>query len=560
MKSRTGELSLQHFYLLFSRGLIRAVAGTAGIIFACFQLQAAELKLPAIFGDHMVLQCGTAAPFWGTAGENEEVTVTAGTVSGKAKAGADGKWSLKLNGLKASEKPLEVTVSGASGKVTFKDVLIGDIWVCGGQSNMALRLGETIDGKAVLPAAKYPTLRFFNVATATSLKPLEDCKGKWELCTPETAARFSAVGFFFAKNILETQKLPLGMIGSNQGATPAQAWTSMEALSSDPELKNGFVELDKVMANLDTVRAEHEKWMKECGTEYKESLKKWFADSWAAQQKKTPVSPRPKQPAKPEPLDPDGSTSFPTVLFNGMIHPLIPFGIKGVVWYQGESNAGKPGLYRKLFPLMIKDWRSHWGQGDFPFLFVQLPNYGKRQAEPQEQDGWSFVRESQLLGLKSATNTGMAVTVDIGYGDNLHPPTKAGVGYRLALAARHIAYGEELVFSGPLYDSHKITGNKITVKFSNTGTGLKLAKAPYPSGNKDTPVDELKGFAVCGADNKLVWAKAVIEGADSVTVWSEKVAEPKKVYYGWGADPEVNLYNSADLPASPFRTDTTLPK
>ncbi len=543
------------FFYFFSRCAGLALIGTF-----CSQFSAAEIKLPAIFGDHMVLQSGAATVFWGTAGANEEITVTAGLVTGKAKAGDDGKWLVKLTGLKASEKPIEATVSGVSGKLVFKDVLIGDVWVCSGQSNMALRASETIDGKEAATSAKYPSVRFFNVPQLPSLKPLDDCKGKWELCTPETAARFSAVGFFFAKNILETQKIPLGMIGSHSGGTPAQAWTSLDALSSDPELKNGFVDLDKVLGNLDAVRAEHEKWMKECGMEYKESLKKWFADSWAAQQKKTPVPPRPKQPAKPEPLDPDGSTSFPTVLFNGMIHPLIPFGIKGVVWYQGESNAGKPGLYRKLFPLMIKDWRSHWGQGDFPFLFVQLPNYGKRQAEPVLQDGWSFVRESQMLGLKSAANTGMAVTVDIGYGDNLHPPTKAGVGYRLALAARHIAYKEDLIFSGPLYDSHMIAGNKITVKFSNTGAGLKIAKVPYPSSNKDAPTDELKGFAVSGADSKLFWAKARIEGKDSVTVWSEKIAEPKQVYYGWGSDPEVNLYNSADLPASPFRTETTLPK
>ena len=543
--------------------LIQVLFTVAGMGTAGFPLHA-EVKLPAVFGDHMVLQRDTAASIWGTAGANEDVTVTAGSATGKAKAGADGKWLVKLTGLKASETPIEVTVAGSSDKITFKDVLVGDVWVCGGQSNMQLPISATKDGKAAMHTAKYETIRFFNVEKQTDLKPLDDCHGKWEICTPETVGKLSAVAFFFATNILATQKSPLGLISDCWGATPAQVWTSLEALSSDPDLKKGYVnpaKLDKLSENPDAVRAEHEKWVKEYGNAYQAIMKKWHVDYDAARAKGVSTPP-PPTPEKPEPLDPD-ALSCPTVFFNGMIHPIIPFGIKGVIWYQGEYNSQPPhSLYRKLFPLMIQDWRKHWGQGDFPFLFVQLPNFKDRKSEIEPLNhgyyGICYARETQMLGLKTIPNSAMAVTIDIGDA-NIHPPFKAGVGYRLALAARHIAYGEDLVYSGPLYESHKMEGNKIVIKFSHVGTGLKIAKSPFPGNNPELPTDELKGFIVCGADHKPVRAKAEIVGTDSVTVWNDSVTEPKQVYYGWEINPEVNLYNSADLPASPFRTDPTLP-
>lgn len=241
-----------------------------------------------------------------------------------------------------------------------------------------------------------------------------------------------------------------------------------------------------------------------------------------------------------------------------MIAPLEPFAIKGVVWYQGESNGGN-ALYAKLFPAMIADWRKTWRQGNFPFLYVQLPNYGKRSPTPFEGGGWPISREDQLNGL-AIPNTGMAITIDAGDGNNLHPPYKDIVGHRLALAARHLVYGEDLVYSGPLYDSFKIEGNKVAITFKDVGTGLKIGTLPVtPPGSTPPPTDQLKGFMIAGSDNKFSWATATISGTNTVTVSSDQVTAPTSVRYGWDADPEVNLYNSADLPASPFRTDAPTP-
>ena len=559
MKTKNQKTTWAHFVSFSSQGRMRILAGVAALGVVGLPLQAA-VKLPAIFGDHMVMQRDAVAPIWGTADANEAITVTVGATACKVRAGEDGKWLAQLKGLQKSEMPVEVTVAGASNTITCKDVLIGDVWVCAGQSNMGLPLCWTTDGKAAIPSAKHPTIRLFSVAKKTALKPLDDCQGVWQVCTPETVKNFSAVGFFFARQILETQKVPLGLISDNVGGTPAQTWTRLEAMSSDPALKNGYVNLDKLLGNLDAVCAEHEKWMKEYGSAYQASMDKWNADNRTATLNHTPVPPRPAPPATPEPLDPLGGNSFPGIFYNGMIHPIMPFGIKGVIWYQGEYNCSQHALYRKLFPLMIQDWRKHWGQGDFPFLFVQLPNVNNRKPDLRagEDCSWCYARETQMLGLKAISNSAMAVTIDLGDAIDIHPRYKAGVGYRLALAARHLAYGENLVYSSPLYESHQTEGNKITVRFSQVGAGLKIAKSPFSTSNPDASTNELKGFAVCGADHKLVRAKARIVGADSVIVWSDDVAEPKQVYYGWEMNPEVNLYNSADLPASPFRTDTSL--
>jgi len=513
----------------------------------------AEVKLPGIFGDHMVLQRGTSVPVWGTAAPDEAVTVTAGSVTASTKADKDGKWIVHLDKLSLSTTPIELEVN-ATNKIALHDVLVGDVWVCSGQSNMAFALGEASTAKEEIPAANHPDIRLFIVKVTANFKPQSDCVGQWVLCTPDTARDFSAVGYFFGKEIAATENVPVGLIGSYVGSTPAQAWTSLGTLQGDPDLKKAYADpFTELAADPVAVKAAHDAWLASGGSAYLAAMKKFYEDNWAALQKGQHPPPQPAPYAIPEPPY-EGQTTISTVLFNGMIAPLEPFAIKGVIWYQGESNGGN-SLYAKLFPAMIADWRKSWGQGDFPFLYVQLPNLGARSPNPAEISGWPVAREDQLDGL-ALPNTGMAITIDAGDGNNLHPPYKDIVGHRLAQYARHLVYGEDLVYSGPLYDSFKIDGNKVTITFKNVGTGLKIGTPPVtPPGSTPPPKNELKGFAVAGIDHKYSWAKATISGTNTVTVTCDRVSAPTSVIYGWDADPEVNLYNSADLPASPFRTD-----
>jgi sialate O-acetylesterase len=517
----------------------------------------AEVKLPALFGDHMVLQRDASVPVWGTAAPNEAVTVTAGSVTASTKADQDGKWIVHLDRLPLSSTPIELDVSGTN-KIVLHDVLVGDVWVCSGQSNMQFTLDRASTAKTEIPAANHPDIRIFIVKATAPFKPQSDCVGKWVLCTPDTAKGFSAVGYFFGQEIAATEKIPVGLIGSYVGGTPAQSWTSLDTLQSDPDLKKAYGDpFAQMAADPGALKPAHDAWLANGGGAYRDALKKFYEDDWAAQKKGEPPPPRPAPYTVPEPPY-EGQTTLPTVLFNGMIAPLEPFAIKGVVWYQGESNGGNP-LYAKLFPAMIADWRKGWGQGDFPFIYVQLPNFGARSPNPAEIGGWPLSREDQLNGL-AIPNTGMAITIDAGDGKNLHPPYKDIVGHRLALCARHLVYGEDLVYSGPLFDSFKIDGNKVIITFKNVGTGLKIGTPPItPPGGTPPPQDQLKGFAIAGSDHKYSWAKATISGPNTVTVTCDQVTAPASVLYGWDADPEVNLYNSADLPASPFRTDAPAP-
>jgi len=381
--------------------------------------------------------------------------------------------------------------------------------------------------------------------------------------TPSALSRNSAV-------VLSDQHVPVGMIGTYWGGTPAQAWTSLETLKSVPELNPLANDFESVSSNLaekkqtyltDTLpkweKADAD-WKQKHGAGYQDELKKWTADSAIAGAAGKPVPPKPvpagQEPRKPN--APDNDPNLPTVLNNGMIAPIVPFAIKGAIWYQGEANGGQPKQYRTLFPAMITDWRARWGEGDFPFVWVQLANFMARTPGPtQTADGWPGLREAQSMTLK-LPNTGQAVIIDIGQGDNIHPKDKLDVGNRLALAARHVAYGEDLVFSGPTYDSMQIDGGKITLKFTNIGSGLTIAAGPstQPGAPQAELASTLKGFSIAGADHKFVWATATIQG-DSIIVSSPEVQDPQAVRYAWANNPEANLYNKEGLPASPFRTD-----
>lgn len=547
----------------------RLLSALASILAAAAAVHA-DVKMPAIFGDHMVLQRDTSVPVWGwaDAGETVTVTVTAGAAKATTTTAADGKWMVKLDQLKASAQPIELTVAGKN-TVKFTDVLVGDVWVCSGQSNMEFPLSRAHDVDTALPKANYPQIRLFMVTRKVAFEPQTDCTGKWVVCTPSTAKGFSAVGYFFARDLHEKLGVPMGMIGTYWGGTPIQAWTSLDALAVEPTGKYWAQEFENIKAKLPELADKYQKetlpkwqtaydaWKKEVNEPYQAALKEWATAAQTAKAAGQPEPPKP-QLAKSQPYRPDSPLQSPntsTVLNNGMIAPIVPYAIKGAIWYQGESNSWAPAQYRKLFPDMITGWRKSWNQGDFPFLFVQLANFMARADQPTDTN-WALLREAQSMTL-SLPNTGQAVIIDIGQGNDIHPRNKTDVGARLALAARRVAYGEQnLVYSGPTYDAMKVEGDHVRLTFTNIGSGLTIAGAPATDVAipPAAPARELKGFAVAGADQKFVWAQARIDGS-AIIVQSDQVKEPVAVRYGWADNPEVNLYNKEGLPASPFRTD-----
>jgi sialate O-acetylesterase len=539
----------------------------AGLMSAAFLVAAhslwADVKMPVIFGDHMVLQQEATLPVWGTADAGEKVTVTVGKESASTTAGTDGKWLVKLPALPSGTAPLIVTVAGKN-KLTFTDVLVGDVWVCSGQSNMEFMLMGAHNAAAEVPKANEPQLRLFHVAHKTALDPDADVVASWEVCTPDTVKTFTAVGYFFGRELQTHLNRPIGLIESSWGGTGVYSWVSISGLQKEPTLQKyvgyhdqNVARYPKALADFPAQTAAYQAaldaWTRDVEPTFQAAQKEWNdaeAKAKAAGQPEPP-KPMPSTPKPSAPTDPMGGPGGPGNLFNGMIAPLIPYAIKGVIWYQGEANANLVAAieYRTVFGRMITDWREKWGQGDFPFLFVQLASY---QGGPDP--AWAFLRESQLKTL-ALPNTGMATAVDIGIPKNVHPQDKIDVGLRLALAARHVAYGENLVFSGPIYQAEKIEGNTIRLSFTQTGSGLIIGTAPWTgAGLTPLPNTSLVGFEVAGVDGNFVPGDAKIDG-NTVVVSSSQVAQPIYVRYGWADVVEANLYNKEGLPASPFRTD-----
>ena len=531
----------------------------AGVLLAGALTARADVKLPALFGDHMVLQQEANVPVWGWADPGEKITVTFGSRKAEATAGADGKWRANLATLPAGTPPGTLTVAGKN-TVAINDVLVGDVWLCTGQSNM-----EYGTGRGQAAQANDDQIRLFHVPQRLAIAPRDDVRGKWEICSPETVPGFSAVAFFFAKNLRAEFKRPVGLIESCAGGTGAQEWTDLPTLRTDPALRHYADAFDKIAAQYPGGEAEHDaktaaytaamkewKAATDADASYQAALKEYTAAATRAKAAGQPAPVAPKPPT-PQPASPVGRRGDPVCLFDGMIAPLVPYAIKGVIWYQGENNARTTALaaeYRTLFPAMIKDWRGLWNEGDFPFLYVQLANFDR------VGDDWPMLRESQSKTL-ALPKTGMAVIIDIGTGDNIHPPDKADVGARLALAARHVAYGQNLVYTGPVYDGMKTEGASIRISFGrdSVGDGLIIGSAPWVD-PKAAPVSktELQGFAVAGEDGKWVEAQAKIDG-NTVVVSSPQVSRPVAVRYAWANNPRCNLYNKEGLPASPFRTD-----
>lgn len=466
----------------------------------------AEVKPHALFSDHMVIQRDMAAPVWGTAEPGQEVTVSIAGQTKKAVTGPDGKWQVKLDPLPAGG-PHELSI----GQVALKNVLVGEVWVCSGQSNMEWSVRSSANPEAEIAGANYPKIRLFTAPRRSIDTPQKDVNGAWKPCSPETIAGFSAVAYFFGRELWKTLEVPVGLIHSSWGGTAAELWTRRGVLEADADFKGLLDAYDKR-------REAHASALER----HKEAAQKAKAEG------------------KPAPKAPPGPGLAPSSLYNGMIAPLIPYAIRGAIWYQGESNASRARQYQKLFPAMIKNWREDWGQGDFPFLFVQLANFMARKPDPSES-AWAELREAQLRTL-SVPKTGMAVIVDIGDAKDIHPKNKQDVGRRLALAAQAVAYGRDVVSSGPIFDSMNVEGDRVRLTFKHVGGGL-VARG-----------EKLTGFAIAGADKKFAWADAKIDGSH-VIVWSDKVPQPAAVRYAWADNPECNLYNKEGLPASPFRTD-----
>ncbi|MDO8589368.1 MAG: sialate O-acetylesterase [Armatimonadota bacterium] len=462
---------------MFSCQLVAAIAVAALVCLPAVSAMA-NVRLPTLIGEGMVLQRGSPVRLWGWADEGEKVSVSFRGQSVSTTA-TGGKWVVTLKPGKAGG-PFALTISGAN-RMELKDVMVGDVWICSGQSNMQWDLAQA-NAAAEIPKSTNPMIRLFSVPRVTARRAADDVASTWQACVPETAAHFSAVGYYFGRDLQKALKVPIGLIDSSWGGTSIEPWTSRSYLQSTTDLK-------------DIVKR------------YRE------------------IGPASQWP--------------PGVLYNTMIAPLTRFPIKGVIWYQGESNAPRAEDYCQLLPAMIRNWRADWGVGDFPFLIVQLTAWSP-PGYPNDTS-WAGIREAQLFASRTLPNVGLAVTIDVGDKDDVHPKNKEPVGRRLALAARGIAYREKVEYSGPMYKSMRAAGGTIILRFRHVGRGL-TATGPT-----------LKGFEIAGADGKFAPADAVIKG-DTVVVSSQAVPTPVTVRYGWANYPDGNLANKDGLPASPFRT------
>ncbi|HYK45665.1 MAG TPA: sialate O-acetylesterase [Parafilimonas sp.] len=630
------------------------------LLISCFHV-IANVSLPKIFGDNMVLQRNKPIPVWGWADANEKLTIKFNQQTKSVTADNNGKWITKLDPEKAGG-PYQLIVEGKN-NVTFKNVLVGEVWVCSGQSNMEMPIegwGKVNNYEQEIKDANYPQIRHIKIPNTVASVPKDDIKsGEWEICNPQTAGDFTATGYFFARELYNQLKIPIGLINTSWGGTHVETWTSREAFENSDEFKSMIADMPAL--DLDSLakirRAAMEKRMNELQGSLPNASEvatwknvdfddnKWpqmqLPSLWEEKQlgeldgvvwfrktieisaadtgkpgtlelamiddndityvngievgrtnsynahRKYPIPFGPFSAGKiviavrvedtgggggiyGEPGDMRltigdhvislagdwrfhvesvegnassvGPNEYPTLLFNAMVNPLIPYAIEGVIWYQGEANAGRAYQYRKAFPLMITDWRKHWQQGNFPFYFVQLASWNADNGNSAKGSSWAELREAQTIAL-SLPNTGMAVTTDIGNSKDIHPKNKQDVGKRLAAIALHNVYDKDVVYSGPMYESMKIDGNKVKIYFKNIGGGL-MAK------NGD-----LKGFEVAGADKKFYAATTTIDG-DHVVVSNENVTAPVAVRFGWmddaGAD---NLFNKEGFPAGPFRTD-----
>jgi len=647
----------------------------------------ADVTVPAIFSDHAVLQRSSDVPVWGKAAPKEEVSVRLDGQSQKTVTDADGRWKVILDLSKSANGPFELIIEGKN-TLTIKDVVVGEVWLASGQSNMEMNLGSVDSAEKELARPANPMVREFRVDRAAKHDPTEDYRGAWYVADPQTLGAFSAVGYHFAMRLQEDLKTPVGIVHSSWGGTPVEAWMTLDAFKKDPKLNASKQVMRRTLAEHPALKEAYVRdfaaWLARTGREDKptgdvapfvegstegwtevslpgvvagpslptngaiwlrrdidipaenvgaafaiglgplegfesvywngqliggttyenyqgQGFYRWFYQpgdkmkvgvntiairvfapsgkinfpsapqlSWMslngpwmakAEYELPPLAATDSAPVAPAcPPRYEDSAAY---LFNGMINPLIPYAIKGAIWYQGESNAGRAFQYRKAFPLLIEGWRTAWGRGDFPFYFCQLANFQQKPSAPGES-GWAELREAQSMTL-SLPKTGQAVLFDVGETGDIHPRNKKEVAERLARLALAQDYGRKIVESAPVYESAEVKGSQVVVKFDIKAG--KLIARPVPATQnirtvanvtaplvRNSPESELEGFAICGKDRKWVWADAKIEG-DTVVVSSPSVAAPVAVRYAWSDNPTGNLYGPDDLPVSPFRTD-----
>lgn len=627
--------------------------------------------LHPLFSDHMIFPREVAAPVWGWAAPGQQVTLTLGDKSARTAAGSNGRWEVTLGPFRPAQEPLTLKVHAGEQEKTVTDILVGDVWVCSGQSNMEWPVSRALDPETEIKSATHPRIRLFTVPKKIAFTPRLVCDASWQLCTPETIPNFSAVGYFFGRELHDATGLPIGLINTSWGGTVAEAWASEAALEPLDDFDTALGQVREV-GEKPAESEEQDFWRKvndwvatndaplqngekPHAVDFKDDQWSsmtlpaqwelaglpgfdgmvWFRrrlelpEGWAGKGAKLdlgtvdefesawindkPLEDKPLWRGRrvyevpsgvlragpnvlavrvvdvqggggilPTPgglqLAPHGDSSgreavalsgpwhyragkalsesspfpprlsnnpnLPTVLSNGMIEPLVPFAVKGAIWYQGESNASRAQQYRTLLPAMIGDWRRRFRTGDFPFLIVQLANFLPRDPLPPQRSEWAELREAQAFTAHTLPKCGLALAIDIGEENDIHPKNKQEVGKRLGLEARRIAYGERIESRGPVFESMRIDGEKVRVKFAHAEGGLVLRGGGA----------EAKGFAVAGKDETYAWARAEIDGAEAI-VSSPGVKEPMHVRYAWANNPETNLFNTAGLPAVPFRTD-----
>ena len=519
-KLRRTTISNQPMLLAVRFALLALVAAWPASSFA-------DVTLPTILSDHMVLQRDMELPIWGWAEPGEEVSVVVAGQTHTTTADAEGNWRVTLDPLSLGE-PLTMVVEG-NNRLEVTDILVGEVWLCSGQSNMQWELKQVWNADLDMATAKYPNIRLLTVNNPASQTPTKNVDHQWNACTPETAGRFSAVGYFFGRQLHQTLDVPIGLIDNAWGGSACEAWIRRDRLEGNPLYGPLMERWKKTEAEFDVAKAR---------AEYEKKLAAWEKEVAELKQEA-------KMPPRPWWRNPLTGQHRPANLYNGRLMPIMPFGIRGVIWYQGETNAGRAYQYRDMFPLMIQSWREDWQQGDFPFYWVQLADYTPELPEPGDSD-WAELREAQTMTLDRVPNTGEAVIIDLGEASNIHPRNKVDVAKRLARWALARDYGMEIPYRSPRFESMDIGSGKIVVGIDTYGSRLRTVDAR-----------EVQGFAIAGEDRQWVWAQAKIvgKGRDRIEVWSDEVPKPVAVRYAWANNPVCNVYSETGLPLTPFRTD-----
>ena len=478
----------------------------------------AELRLPSIFGHHMVLQRDMENPVWGWAEPNATIKVTFAGETREAKADEKGHWKLNIKSLHGSSHALNLKIESGNESILLSNIVIGEVWVCSGQSNMQWSVAQSYDPDLEIATANYPNIRMISVPQVGTQELQDDFEGQWEICTPATVSQFSAVGYFYGRQLHQTLGVPIGLIDNAWGGSAAEAWVKRDVLEEDGRF-NTYIQ----------------EWVERERTfDWDKMVADWKvkADQAKADGKNAPRYPRNVMAGQHRPGN----------LWAGVLNPIIGYGIRGTIWYQGESNAGRAYQYDDLFSLMITEWRKAWGQGDFPFYWVQLADFRDEVDEPVESD-WAELREAQSNTL-ALPNTGQAVIYDIGEGRDIHPRDKQNVAKRLARIALARDYGLQIPYKSPSFKSMEVQGNKAILTFQDVGSTLYTFD-----------VREAVGFVVAGEDK--VWHKATgkLLGQDKIEVTSPAVETPVAVRYAWATNPVANLMSREGLPVDPFRTD-----